>query len=137
MILKLIIVYTQAWAFATAVRKMVGKAPNMSMNNFPKDVWILHRKLVHRYLRFKRCFDDCLNDVPEYRKALKENDGEASSAAEPAEPSKQIICLLVVRGLVVRRRFCHSFRGGTLIPVETNYDCLLHFDPYVLTNIRC
>ena len=93
MILKLIIVYTQAWAFATAVRKLVGKAPNMSMNNFPKDVWILHRKLVHRYLRFKRCFNDCLNEVPQYIKALKENDGDASSAAEGPEPVK-IICLL-------------------------------------------
>ena len=28
----------------------------MNMNNFPGDVWELHRKLFHRYMKYKRYF---------------------------------------------------------------------------------
>ena len=73
---------------------MLGKAPNMSMNNFPKDVWMLHRKLVHRYLRFKTCFNDCLEDVPEYIKARERGDAAAASSKNSPKKMQQIICLL-------------------------------------------
>ena len=49
-------IYSQAWAFAVAVRRLLGKSPPMNMLSFPKDAWILHRKLHHRFLKFKKRF---------------------------------------------------------------------------------
>ena len=45
---------TQAWATACAIRNILGKAPHMWLRDFPHDVWVLHRKLHHRFLKFRK-----------------------------------------------------------------------------------
>ena len=46
------------------------KSPLMNMNNFPPDVWELHRKLFHRFLKYKKYFIKATKKLPEYQKAM-------------------------------------------------------------------
>ena len=62
------IIYSQAWAFSAAVRRLLGKSPPMNMLSFPKDVWVLHRKLHHRFLKFKKRFIAATEDLRDYKR---------------------------------------------------------------------
>ena len=78
----------QAWSFACAVRALLGLAPNMSMENFPYDVWKLHRKIHHRYLRFVACFKQAEEQLQEYVDALNASpDRETSRSAKATKKS--------------------------------------------------
>ena len=44
----------QAWATACGIRRILGKAPHMWLRDFPHDVWVLHRKLHHRFLKYRK-----------------------------------------------------------------------------------
>jgi hypothetical protein len=46
----------QAWAFSCGVRHILHKNPTMWLRDFPHDVWVLHRKLHHRYLKHRKSF---------------------------------------------------------------------------------
>ena len=90
----------QAWAFACAVRQLLGKAPTMWMDSFPHDVWIMHRRLHHRYLRYHKCFDKATVNLPSFTAA----EGEPAVAAARQKgkqqkttviPKPNAMCLLV------------------------------------------
>ena len=40
----------------------------MNMVRFHKDVWVLHRKLHHRFLKFARFITSATKDLPDYQK---------------------------------------------------------------------
>ena len=92
----------QAWALACAIRNLLGKNPTMWMQDFPHDVWELHRKLHHRYLKFHKCFDDATAALPSFMAAaadpkqtepkLKKTTKAKSKA--PAATEEQVICLM-------------------------------------------
>ena len=88
---------TQAWAFATAARRLLGKSPNMNMLNFDKEIWTLHRKLHHRFLKFRRMFTRATEELEEYQQKFQ--DGETvtrTTHTEDASPkSSQVVCLLL------------------------------------------
>ena len=60
----------------------------MSMENFPYDVWRLHRKIHHRYLRFLACFKQAEEELEEYIDALNESTDEKSRSTTTTEKSK-------------------------------------------------
>ena len=41
----------------------------MRMDSYPYDVWELHRKLFHRYLKYRKYFDKATKTLPEYKDA--------------------------------------------------------------------
>ena len=45
------------------------KSPLMNMTNFPADVWELHRKLFHRFLKYRKYFVKATRNLSEYKKA--------------------------------------------------------------------
>ena len=85
----------QAWAFASGVRKLVDKSPPMNMLQFDKEVWLLHRKLHQRFLKFRKYFVEAGEDLAEYK--LREGANNVSASAggsDSASASKTVICLL-------------------------------------------
>ena len=82
----------QAWGFASGVRKLLGKSPSMSMKSFDKSVWMLHRKLHHRFLRYQQCFVDATEQLEEYQEA--EQVASRPAASKSDAPKQQVICLL-------------------------------------------
>ena len=84
----------QAWAFACAARKALGKAPAMCMNNYPMEVWLLHRKLVHHFIRYFKCFLKANSKLKDYRRAVL--GGKSSSGSKSVSTSSPVcvICLL-------------------------------------------
>jgi hypothetical protein len=85
----------QAWAFATAARKMLGKSPPMSISNFDREVWVLHRKLHHRYIKYVKSFERATQILPGFgddpRTPVKKG-ASASAVAQKITPT--VICLL-------------------------------------------
>jgi len=57
----------QAWAFASGTRLVLGKSPLMNMENYPHDIWILHRKLFHRFLKYRKYFKKATSCLDEYK----------------------------------------------------------------------
>ena len=93
----------QAWATATAFRKVMGKSPAMWMDNFPHHIWSLHRKIHHRYIRFHQLFDDATAELSSYKEA------EDATKIKQEEPQTT-----------------HVRRAGTSLPSTTeNVICLL------------
>lgn len=89
----------QAWAFACYVRKLLGYFPKMCIKNFPQKAFKLHRKLVRRFLRYKKCFATATENLPAYAARAAEcplsSTPVGSSPATPANTSKKVvICLL-------------------------------------------
>ena len=90
----------QAWAFACYVRKMLGYFPKMCIKNFPQKAFKLHRKLVRRFLRYKKCFATATEGLASYAARAAEHDwsspkSASSAAATPVNTSKRVvICLL-------------------------------------------
>ena len=56
----------QAWALGSGVRLVLGKSPLMNMGDFPHDVWTLHRKLFHRFIKYKKYFIKVTLSLPGY-----------------------------------------------------------------------
>lgn len=88
----------QAWAFACYVRKMLGYFPKMCIKNFPQQAFKLHRKLVRRFLRYKKCFETATEGLPAYAARAAECDWSPNVGSSPATPvntsKRVVICLL-------------------------------------------
>ena len=93
----------QAWAFACGVRKILDKAVPMNMNRFPHDIWALHRRLHHRFLRQQARVATSTTKLSEYQrrvhkhalKATSEADSTDGAAAAPTEEKVvDFVCLL-------------------------------------------
>ena len=72
----------------------------MNMENYDKDVWMLHRKLFHHYVKYFKYFKAATEALPEYQRLLKEEEAEEKEeeeeedkAAAPA-PATTIIDLI-------------------------------------------
>ena len=52
----------------------------MNMTNFPAEVWELHRKVFHRFLKYRKYFFKATKKLPEYKAILEDN--------EPTPPPK-------------------------------------------------
>jgi hypothetical protein len=64
----------------------------MNMTNFDRDVWVLHRKLHHRFLKCKEYFVRAGELLTEYR---RRRDGlKSASASASVSSSQDVICLL-------------------------------------------
>ena len=67
----------------------------MSMTNYPYNVWNLHRKLHHRYLRFQRCFEEAEEGLEEYQAALDAQSGAESAHSDGGKKSDTLtVCLM-------------------------------------------
>ena len=90
----------QAWAYACGVRKLMGKSPSMNMNNFPMDVWLLHRKLHHRFMRSKDCVAKATFTLRDYQDALTRDmtgaltDDVKSEKTVASSSRPSVVCLL-------------------------------------------
>ena len=62
--------YLQAYAFASGVRGCTGKDQLMNMDNYDKQIFILHRKLFHRYMKYKKIFKKATLELPLYQQAI-------------------------------------------------------------------
>ena len=68
----------------------------MNMENFPYEVWSLHRKLFHRFLKYQKYFTRSTKSLPEYKSAeeVKEEKVQPVPAASSAVETTHVICLL-------------------------------------------
>jgi len=62
----------QAWAFASGVRIVLGQAPMMNMDHFDHGVWKLHRRLFHRFVKYRKYFTHATEELPEFQQALED-----------------------------------------------------------------
>ena len=60
----------------------------MNMNNYDSDVWFLHRKLFHRYVKYHECFDRATEAIPSYRKLV--DDPVAKTPVKKEEKPKSV-----------------------------------------------
>ena len=61
------------------------------MMNFPADVWYLHRKVFHRFIKYKKYFVKATKELPEYQQAnLNEVKVEKKPAPQPVADSKPV-----------------------------------------------
>ena len=66
------------------------------MLNFDKAVWTIHRKLHHRFLKYRKLFVQATEDLAEYQKAFVEGETVTRNPNDHASPkSSQIVCLLL------------------------------------------
>ena len=77
----------------------MGKSPLMNMENFPCDVWRLHRKLFHRFLKYKKYFVKASKSLPELQQSkaqIKQPVAAASKSGPTTTTSKSahVISLL-------------------------------------------
>ena len=61
---------SQGYAFASGVRHCMGKDQLMNMNNYDKSIFVLHRKLFHRYMKYVKFFRKATVELPVYQKAI-------------------------------------------------------------------
>ena len=88
----------QAWAFASGTRLVMGKSPTMNMDAFPADIWNLHRKLFHRFLKYRKYFINASESIQENIAKMK-RDTEASTTCAggkvtSSSKTAHVICLL-------------------------------------------
>ena len=55
----------------------------MNMINFPAEVWELHRKVFHRFLKYRRYFFKATKKLPEYKVTLDDNKTEPTPLPQP------------------------------------------------------
>ena len=68
----------------------------MNMENFPYDVWVLHRKLFHRFLKYQKYFTRATKSLPEYILAAEGKKPlviQPVPVTSPVETS-HVVCLL-------------------------------------------
>ena len=58
----------------------------MNMDKFPHDVWYLHRKLFHRFLKYRKYFIKATSSLPEYKSAHVNPKKEPASYTSSAAP---------------------------------------------------
>ena len=69
----------------------------MNMDNFPYDIWKLHRKLFHRYVKYQKYFAQATKALPGYKKVLvvtEPRPAPAASASATTSSDHHVICLL-------------------------------------------
>ena len=73
----------------------------MWMEKFDRSVWVLHRKLHHRYLRYSEDFQSATEDLPSYIDAVEADEPveprrrkKKSTETEVDDPSDQFISVL-------------------------------------------
>jgi hypothetical protein len=81
--------FLQAWAFASGARLVLGKSPLMNMDNFSPEVWRLHRRLFHRFLKYKKSFIKATENLVEYQRAL--NLGSCAVKPEPSNKKRATV----------------------------------------------
>ena len=67
----------------------------MNMENFPYEVWALHRKLFHRFLKYQKYFTRSTKSLPEYKSAAEVKEKvEPLPTSSAVETSSHVVCLL-------------------------------------------
>ena len=61
----------------------------MNMTSFDPDIWLLHRKLYHRYVKYHECFDRHTADIPSYKTLL--DSPPAAAAGVKKEKPKPVL----------------------------------------------
>ena len=88
----------QAWAFSCGVRHILNKAPAMWLKDFPHDVWVLHRKLHHRFLKFRKSFRAATDRLPLFQQGIQMTTPATGSTQRPTKHKStskhNVICLL-------------------------------------------
>ena len=72
------------------------------MDDFPHDVWLLHRKIHHRYIKYNQCFESATHDLPSYMSARnfvslepKAKKAKLTTQKKASVPSTDnVICLM-------------------------------------------
>ena len=67
------------------------------MDKFPHDVWYLHRKLFHRFLKYRKYFIKATKSLPEYKNSLvhpKKEPANYTSSAAAAPATSNVVSLL-------------------------------------------
>ena len=80
----------QAWCFATGVRLCLGKVPYMNMHKFDKDIWFLHRRLFHRFIKYAKYFRLATEELSVFQTATNE-ESIVSSKKRKREEEIQVI----------------------------------------------
>ena len=75
------------------VRRVIGKCPPMNISNYDSDVWLLHRKLFHRYVKYHECFDRVTEAIPSYNELV---DDPASVMKKKEKPKSVPLKLDIV-----------------------------------------
>jgi hypothetical protein len=44
----------------------------MNMHKFDKDIWYLHRRLFHRFMKYAKYFRRATEDLPHFQRAMQE-----------------------------------------------------------------
>ena len=62
----------------------------MNMENFDPEIWWMHRKLFHRYVKYSKYFRKATEALPEYQKAIAEAKSDPSVTGDKTqnEPTK-------------------------------------------------
>ena len=72
----------------------------MNMENYDRGIWMLHRKLFHRYMKYYKYFKQATEALPEFQQLLADDDdAEAAEvlkkeAESQSVPKSHIISLL-------------------------------------------
>ena len=66
----------------------------MNMLQFDKGVWILHRKLHHRFLKYQNYFVEATEDLPEYQVRDGQNVVSTASKSKSTTAGGNVISLL-------------------------------------------
>ena len=71
----------------------------MNMDNYDKDIWMLHRKLFHRYIKYFKYFKAATEALPEYQRLLEDeaqedDEEEEEDKVDAPVPASAIISLL-------------------------------------------
>ena len=59
----------------------------MNVEKFDHDVWMLHRKLFHRYIKYEKYFSRATENLPEFQQALED---EAKVRSPKAKAKKTV-----------------------------------------------
>ena len=94
-----VITLAQEWSYATQVRNILDKHPKMKMFEFPMEVWKLHLKIHHRFLRFWTCFERATTNLREMQVTplsdsdghIPDNDADIETASPAPEPVLSLI----------------------------------------------
>ena len=77
---------------------MLGKVQLMNMNNFSFEIWTMHRKIFHRFLKYQKYFTRATSNLPEYHEVevVKEEPAAVGCADTSVccPKCQPVICLL-------------------------------------------
>ena len=93
-----ICVCVQAWAFASGARWVLGMSPVMNLEDFPSDVWYAHRKLFHRFMKYKKYIVKATSGLAEMKEKkemkVKKDEEEVPTSSPQIPTSQHVISLL-------------------------------------------